>query len=153
MDLLTKIWGEVIKIESRVEFQAISLYYFSENSLCICSISHKWSTALDCLHRERSAQTAAANFAVVLFYTLNPFMFSVVILNTRVLPQEMALMNVELSAEWKIESVARTYFNSDGRISNIKAVLLFVNYNITGYSREHVVRDKAHADTSAHGSQ
>lgn len=80
-------------------------------------------------------------------------MFSVVILNTRVLPQEMALMNVELSAEWKIESVARTYFNSDGRISNIKAVLLFVNYNITGYSREHVVRDKAHADTSAHGSQ
>lgn len=31
-------------------------------------------------------------------------MVSVVILNTRVLPQEMALMNVELTAEWKIES-------------------------------------------------
>lgn len=49
-------------------------------------------------------------------------MFSVVILNTRVMPQAMALMNVELTAEWKIESVARTYFNWDGRISNIKAV-------------------------------
>lgn len=77
---------------------------------------------MDCLHRERSAQTEAANFAVVLFYRLNPFMFTVVILNAGVLPQEMALMNVELTAEWKTESVARTYFNLDGRISDIKAV-------------------------------
>ncbi len=103
-------------------YTAVSLNYFSENCLCICSISHKWSTALDCLHRERSAQTAPANFVVVLFYRLKPFMFSVMILNTRVLPQEMAVMNVELTAEWKIESVSRTYFISDGRISNIKAV-------------------------------
>lgn len=49
-------------------FFYVSLYYFSKNSLCI-SQNHQWSTALDCLHREWSAQTAAANFAGFVLHT------------------------------------------------------------------------------------
>lgn len=60
--------------------------------------------------------------SLVSFYIPNPLVFIIVILNSGVLSQEMALMNVEMTADWKIASVARKYFNLDDRICNVKAV-------------------------------
>jgi len=78
---------------------------------------HQSESSVDCLHREWAAQPAAANFAG---FVLHAESFSVH--RCRVQSQEMALMNVEMTADWKIASVARKCSDLDDRISNVKAV-------------------------------